>query len=665
MTWVFVSHCLILLLSALISSAEKQVDIKRSDFPHGFFFGASTSAYQIEGAVLEDGKGLSNWDVYCRIKGDKPEFLDLILCSCLFVAVEFDFWRALRFSGTIADGTIGDIANDHYHRYMEDIEIMHSLGLTAYRFSISWSRVLPRGRLGGVNQAGITFYNSIIDNLLLRGIQPFVTIFHNEYPQEFEDRFGGWLSSVMQEEFVHFAETCFKHFADRVKYWMTMNEPNVFAEMAYESAMFPPARCSSPFGHCAGGNSDVEPLIAMHNMLLAHAKAAKLYREQYKSKVNGVIGITVCAYMFTPLRDFEDDIQAANRALAFNAAWMLDPLVFGDYPPEMKRYHGSELPSFSSEERGLLRDSIDFMGINHYGELYAKDCIHSSCVCNDSVYTLGSDRLIRGFVYTTGERNGVPIGEPTGMSQFFVVPRGMEDIVNYMKERYHNKPMFVTENGKYLHAVVFLYACLPCLCIKKVDDSYCGDVIVVTALRANEDDIYQHDVKRVRYHQLYLASLAQAMRNGADVRGYFIWSLMDNFEWSSGYSLKFGIYRIDPQTLNRIPKLSATWYKDFLSNSSLGGVDLSSTVPNGSKDVSRGITLQWYSSFHGEILSTITTLIGVKARSRENGTRSPQSTVPKPALTTHGYSTRTTQGTPRITKTRQYTRKPTHRISQR
>ncbi|KAK4420655.1 Beta-glucosidase 18 [Sesamum alatum] len=159
---IFVSYCLILLLS----SAEAQVEIKRSDFPHGF--GASTSAYQIEGGVLEDGKGLSNWDVFCRIQGN------------------------------VVDGTSGDVAADHYHRYMEDIEVIHSLGLTAYRFSISWSRVLPRGRLGGVNQAGIAFYNSIIDNLLLRGIEPFVTIFHNEYPQELEDRFGGWLSPLMQ-----------------------------------------------------------------------------------------------------------------------------------------------------------------------------------------------------------------------------------------------------------------------------------------------------------------------------------------------------------------------------------------------------------------------------------------------------------------------------------
>ncbi|KAL0406829.1 UNVERIFIED_CONTAM: Beta-glucosidase 18 [Sesamum latifolium] len=501
MTWVFVSHCLILLLlSAAISSAQEQVDIKRSDFPHGFLFGAATSAYQIEGGFHEDGKGLSNWDVYCRTQGN------------------------------IVDGTSGDIANDHYHRYMEDIEIIHSLGLTAYRFSISWSRVLP-------------------------SVQPFVTIFHNEYPQELEDRFGGWLSPVMQEEFVHLSETCFKHFADRVQYWMTMNEPNILARATYEMGLAPPVRCSPPFGHCAGGNSDVEPLIAMHNMLLAHAKAAKLYHEQYKSKVNGVIGITVCAYMKIPLREIEDDTEAANRALAFNVAWMLDPLVFGDYPPEMKRYHGSELPSFSSEERELLRDSIDFIGINHYGTLYAKDCIHSSCICNDSIYTQGSDRPISGFVYATGERNSITIGEPTGAALSFVVPKGMEDIVNYMKERYHNKPMFVTENGY--------------------------------SSPGSEDDIYEHDVKRIHYHQSYLASLAQAVRNGADVRGYFTWRLTDNFEWLSGYTLKFGIYRIDPQTLNRIPKLSATWYRDFLSNSSLGVAELSSTVPDENTEASR------------------------------------------------------------------------------
>ncbi|XP_075488112.1 beta-glucosidase 18-like [Primulina tabacum] len=510
---------LILLLLAIVtveSSTGDNFDIKRSDFPDGFLFGTATSAYQIEGAYLEDGSGPSNWDHFAAV------------------------------GGNLSTGDNGYIPDDYYHRYMEDIEIMHSLGVNAYRFSISWSRVLPKGKFGEVNQAAIIFYNKIIDNILLRGIQPFVTIHHFDYPQELEDRYGGWLSPLMQEDFVYFAEICFKNFADRVKHWATINEPNLFVEMAYVRAAFPPARCSPPYGNCAQGNSDVEPLTAVHNMLLAHAKASKLYGEQFKLEVNGMIGIIVSAFMYIPLTDNKEDKEAAKRALAFNVAWILDPVVFGDYPPEMRRYHGNELPKFSSDERALLRDSIDFIGINHYSTLYAKDCIYSSCICNDSRCTKGSDRPLRGFVSTFGERNGVPIGEPTGMLRFFVVPKGMEGIVLYVKERYHNKAIFVTENGY--------------------------------SSPDNEDESYQHDVKRINFHKSYLYYLARAISNGADVRGYFIWTLMDDFEWASGYNLKFGLYRIHHPTLNRIPKLSAGWYRDFLSNTSSNDVESSDYI---------------------------------------------------------------------------------------
>nr|GMD49067.1 beta-glucosidase 18-like isoform X1 [Ipomoea batatas] len=166
---------------------------------------------------------------------------------------------------------------------------MHDIGLDAYRFSISWTRILPKGRFGGVNQAGIEFYNKVIDNLLSKGIKPFVTIHHHDHPQELEDRYGGWLSSEMQEDFVYFAKICFQSFGDRVKYWITINEPNLFAEIAYERGWYPPAHCSPPFGNCSVGNSDVEPLIAMHNMLLAHGKAAKVYREQFQASVHFIV----------------------------------------------------------------------------------------------------------------------------------------------------------------------------------------------------------------------------------------------------------------------------------------------------------------------------------------------------------------------------------------
>ncbi|XP_059283635.1 beta-glucosidase 18-like isoform X1 [Lycium ferocissimum] len=509
--------CLLLFVS--VNSLEEQHNVKSSQFPDGFLFGATTSAYQIEGAFLEDGKGLSNWDVFSHTKG------------------------------RIKNGDNGDIADDHYHRFQEDVELMHSIGLTAYRFSISWSRVVPRGRSGKVNFAGVTFYSKLIDSLLLKGITPFVTVSHHDHPQELEERYGGWLDPIMQEEFTHFAQICFERFGDRVKHWITINEPNILAEMGYVTGNYPPAHCSRPFGNCSAGNSDTEPLIVMHNMLLAHAKAAKLYRDHFQPKHGGLIGIVANAFMYKPLRDNDFDRDAANRALVFTTAWVFDPLVLGDYPPEMRKYLGSLLPRFTSDERNLIKNSIDFIGINHYGTLYAKDCIYSSCVCSDSSCTAGGDHPIHGYLITLGEKDGVSIGERTGMPRFFVVPKGMEEVVDYMKKRYHNKPMFVTENG---------YSSL-------------------NPTTAQADEL-QHDTKRVEFHKAYLASLAQAIRNGADVRGYFIWSLMDNFEWARGYEMKFGLYYVDRATLDRVPKLSAKWYRDFLTNSSLNGEETGKAI---------------------------------------------------------------------------------------
>ncbi|KAK9069083.1 hypothetical protein SSX86_013199 [Deinandra increscens subsp. villosa] len=477
--------------------------IKRSDFPPGFLFGAATSAYQVEGAYLEDGKSLSNWDEFCHSKG----------------------------CGENDDN--GDVADDHYHLFMEDIEMMHSVGLKAYRFSISWTRILPRGRFGEVNPLGIMFYNKIIDNLILKGIEPFVTIHHNDLPQELEEKYGSWLDPQMQDDFVHFAETCFKSFGDRVKYWMTINEPNVVAQMAYEKGEFPPNHCSQPFGNCLAGNSDIEPLFAMHNMLLAHGKAAKLYHDNFQAKQGGMVGLVANCFMFEPLTDSYLDQKAAERAMLFNIGWSFDPPIFGDYPQEMREYHGNELPRFSLEEKSFMKNSIDFIGINHYSALYAKDCTNSSC-------TEGANRAITGFVEITGERNGVPIGDPTSMERFFVVPRGMEEIVHYVKTRYNNTPMFITENG---------YSS------PNVDDVEVEEIV--------------NDLKRIEFHQAYLASLCKAIRKGADVRGYFVWSLMDNYEWTHGYNVRFGLHYVDLKTFDRIPKLSARWYQEFLKNNSL------------------------------------------------------------------------------------------------
>ncbi|XP_020226287.1 beta-glucosidase 18 isoform X1 [Cajanus cajan] len=394
------------------SSNHVEDGIRRSHFPEGFLFGTATSSYQIEGAPLEDGKGSSNWDAFSHTPGK------------------------------IENDENGDIADDHYHRYLEDIELMSSLGVNVYRFSISWTRILPRGIYGDINPSGIMFYNKIIDNLLLRGIEPFVTIHHHDLPLELGKRYGGWTSPLIQRDFVHFAEICFKSFGDRVKYWTTINEPSLVVDLAYMRGIFPPGHCSPPFGNCYTGNSDVEPLIVMHNMLLSHAKAVELYRKHFQAKQGGSIGIVAHAFMYEPLRDEECDRQAVNRALAFVIAWVLDPLVFGEYPDEMHSILGRQLPRFSLKEKSLIKGSLDFIGINHYGTLYAKDCSLSAC-------PLGTDRPIRGYVETTGTRDGIPIGdEQTGMPKFFVVPSGMEKIVDYMKTRYHNMPMYITENGE-------------------------------------------------------------------------------------------------------------------------------------------------------------------------------------------------------------------------
>ncbi|KAD4178953.1 hypothetical protein E3N88_27544 [Mikania micrantha] len=442
-------------------------NLKRSDFPDEFLFGVATSAYQIEGAYLEDGKSLNNWDAFSLSPGN------------------------------IQNGDDGFVADDHYHRYLKDIEIIQSLGVDAYRFSISWARILPRGRFGEVNPDGIMFYNKILDELELRGIKPFVTIYHHDFPQELQDRYGSWLSPLMQEDYVHYAETCFKNFGDRVKHWVTINEPNLFTQMAYQNGKYPPARCSQPFGDCPAGNSDIEPLIVVHNMLLAHGKAVSLYRMDYQHEQGGSMGIVVDCQMYEPLTDNDLDQEAAKRGLAFFIGWALDPLTYGDYPSEMRQYLGNQLPQFSNAEREFLRNSIDFIGINHYSTSYAKDCIYSSC-------SETANRAIKGFVDTTSDRDGVQIGEPTGIRSLPVVPRGIGEVVEYLKKRYDNKPMFITENG---------YS-------EPQDEEQVQDAI--------------QDFKRIEFHKTYMSSLAQAIRDGANVKGYFVWTLMDDFEWIIG-----------------------------------------------------------------------------------------------------------------------------------
>ncbi|TYI78014.1 hypothetical protein E1A91_D06G181400v1 [Gossypium mustelinum] len=475
-----------------------------SSFPPNFLFGTASSAYQYEGGYLSDGKGLNNWDVYTH----RP--------------------------GKVIDGSNGDVAVDHYHRYLEDIDLMESLGVNSYRFSISWANILPKGRFGYVNVAGIDFYNNLIDALLLKGIKPFVTLTHIDLPQEIEDRYGSWLSPESQLDFAYFADICFKSFGDRVKYWVTFNEPNFQVKFGYREGTFPPSRCSFPFGNCTSGDSEKEPFIAAHNIILSHAAAVHIYRSKYEAKQGGSIGIVINAAWFEPISSSMADKLAAERAQCFTTNWFLDPIVFGIYPPEMQSILGSILPEFSKTEKEMLKKGLDFIGINHYPSYYVQDCMFTAC--EPGTRTSKTE----GLWAQSYQKNGIPIGESTDVDWLYVYPGGMEKIITYVKKRFNNTPMIITENGY-------------------------GEV---TKANSTIEDSLQ-DVNRAKYMAGYLDSLSTAIRKGADVRGYFAWSLLDNFEWEYGFTRRFGLHHVDFKTLKRTPKFSATWYKNFIAESKI------------------------------------------------------------------------------------------------
>ncbi|KAJ1271852.1 hypothetical protein BS78_06G157700 [Paspalum vaginatum] len=487
-------------LAVLAALAPAARGVDRAEFPPEFLFGAATSAYQIEGAYLEDGKGLCNWDVFTHTR-----------------------------PGAIRDGRNGDVADDHYHLYMGDLEILQSLGVNAYRFSIAWARILPRGRLGGVNADGVAFYNRLIDTLLQKGIQPFVTLNHFDMPRELEARYVGWLGAGIREEYAYFADVCFAAFGDRVKLWTTFNEPNLVTKFQYMLGGYPPDHCSPPFGNCnGGGNSLREPYVAAHNIIMSHAAAVRAYRDRYQAQQGGAVGIVVAMKWYEPLTNATEDVAAARRAQAFETEWFLDPIMLGgDYPRAMRELLGSNLPTFTPEEQELLRHGrADFIGLNHYTAVYAKDCIASPC----DLGTYEGNAL----VLAVGERDGVKIGGDTALNGFYVVPEALEPAIMYINARYKDTPVYITENG-----------------FSQWSDTSREELI--------------NDMERVNYLQGYITYLARAIRNGANVRGYFVWTLLDNFEWTFGYSMRYGLYHVDFDTQERTPRKSARWYQGFLT----------------------------------------------------------------------------------------------------
>ncbi|KAG7652852.1 Glycoside hydrolase superfamily [Arabidopsis suecica] len=362
-------------LLALALTAVSSLKYSRNDFPPGFVFGSGTSAYQVEGAADEDGRTPSIWDVFAHA----------------------------GHSGVAA----GNVACDQYHKYKEDVKLMADMGLEAYRFSISWSRLLPSGR-GPINPKGLQYYNNLIDELITHGIQPHVTLHHFDLPQALEDEYGGWLSQEIVRDFTAYADTCFKEFGDRVSHWTTINEVNVFALGGYDQGITPPARCSPPFGlNCTKGNSSIEPYIAVHNMLLAHASATILYKQQYK---------------------------ATARVNDFYIGWILHPLVFGDYPETMKTNVGSRLPAFTEEESEQVKGAFDFVGVINYMALYVKD---NSSSLKPNLQDFNTDIAVEMTL----------VGNTSIENEYANTPWSLQQILLYVKETYGNPPVYILENG--------------------------------------------------------------------------------------------------------------------------------------------------------------------------------------------------------------------------
>ncbi|CAN7095498.1 unnamed protein product [Brassica rapa subsp. narinosa] len=458
-----------------------------------------------EGAAHEDGRGPSIWDTYSE-----------------------------KFPEKIMDGSNGSVADDSYYLYEEDVNLLHQIGFNAYRFSISWSRILPRGNLkGGINQAGINYYNNLINQLLLKGVKPYVTIFHWDLPEALEVAYGGFLGAEIVNDFRDYAELCFQKFGDRVKHWMTLNEPFTVVKQGYLTGEKAPGRCSSFTNpNCLGGDGATEPYIVGHNFLLAHGAAVKVYREKYQATQKGEIGIALQTDWHYPYSDSYADRSATARATAFTFDYFMEPIVNGKYPTEMVNHvKDGRLPTFTPEESSMLKGSYDFIGINYYSSSYVKDV-----PCATENISMSTDSC----VMVIGERNGVPIGPKAGSDWLLIYPKGIRDLLLYAKFKFNDPVLYITENG-----------------INENDDG----------TRPREEIL--KDTFRIEYHDKHFQQLHKAIvEDGCDVRGYYAWSLMDNFEWEHGYTARFGLYYVDfVNGLKRYPKDSVKWFKRFLNRS--------------------------------------------------------------------------------------------------
>ncbi|XP_057454108.1 vicianin hydrolase-like isoform X2 [Lotus japonicus] len=469
----------------------------RSLFPSDFLFGIGSSAYQAEGAASIDGRGPSIWDTFTKHHSEK-----------------------------IWDHSSGNVGADFYHRYKNDIKVVKEMGLDSFRFSISWSRIFPKGK-GRVNKLGVKFYNNLINEILSNGLTPFVTLFHWDLPQVLEDEYGGFLSPKVVGDFHDYADVCFKTFGDRVKHWVTLNEPYSYTINGYHGGTFAPGRCSNYVGNCTFGDSATEPYIVAHHLILAHAAAAKLYKNKYQAHQKGKIGISLVTLFFIPKSNNVADREAASRALDFFLGWFAHPITYGDYPKSMRSLVGYRLPKFTKQQSQSLKGSSDFLGVNYYTTYFAEHIPPTSI--NKTYYRDMQAKL-------SPLRNGLAIGTPTALNWLFVYPKGIHQLLRHIKDNYKNPPLYITENG-----------------IAEVRN----DSIPIN--EARKDSI------RIRYHDSHLKSLLEAIKDGVNLKGYYAWSFSDSYEWDAGYTVRFGLIYVDyKNNLRRYPKYSAFWLKKFL-----------------------------------------------------------------------------------------------------
>jgi beta-glucosidase len=433
-------------------------------FPKNFLWGTATSAYQIEGAYNEDGKGLSIWDTFTRKKGKVKNFEN------------------------------GDIACDHYHKYKEDVALIHKLNIQSYRFSVAWSRVMPEGR-GGVNAQGLDFYDKLTDELLKKNILPFVTLYHWDLPQALESK-GGWYSRETADYFADYTEVMVRKLGDRVKNWITLNEPWIVMVAGYVLGAHPP-----------GFRRPFSSFKVAHNLLLAHGKSLDRIRSLSPKAKVGITNALSPVYS----NKVSKENSAVKRANAIMNELWLDPIFKGTYPKEIEKFVFSQNKgNIQAGDMKLISAKTDFLGVNHYSRMVVRKISFP----------------IFNFIPVKPD---YPHAKFTSMG-WEIYPEGFYDLLKWIKKEYDNPPLYITENG------VSLYE---------------------NAVNGKIDD-----PDRISYLKNYLLSMKRAMSEGVDVRGYFVWSFLDNFEWHEGYEKQFGIVYVDRNSpdLKRIPKESAKWY---------------------------------------------------------------------------------------------------------